>query len=201
MEIELGATVVSQDGEDLGTIDLLIVDPRSNVLSHVVLAATTPARQRRALPIWAIDRCEAKDVYLKVEADAIARFPQFRFRRRAGESTHPQPPEALPHEPGEFPSLFPEDGSLPPIAVALAKGTAITCRQEEAAGRLVGLEADDYTAEVTTLFVQLHGPGAKRVAVPTVWARALGRHRIILACSASDLQGLPSTQSEPVEGS
>lgn len=196
MEIQLGATVVSQDGEDVGTVDLLVVDPRTNVLSHVVLAAATHALQHRALPIWTIDRCEARDIFLKVEADKLAQFPQFRFRRRAGESAQAQ--VALPHEPGEFPTLFPEDGSLPAVAVALAEGTAIACR-EDLVGRLVGLEADDYTAEVVTLFVELHAPTAKRVAVPMVWARAFSRHRVVLECRASDLQTLPPTQSEPTE--
>ena len=37
MRVDLDAKVRAQDGEDIGSIDRVIVDPRSNEVTHVVV--------------------------------------------------------------------------------------------------------------------------------------------------------------------
>lgn len=197
MEIALGAPVVAGDGEELGTVLAFLVDPRTNVLSHFILAGKDTSTRSKAVPIWAIARAEAGEVLLEADSAEVARLPDFVAGERRPEAAAQAAPAIL-HEPGDFPTLFPEDGSLPPVSVVLAGDVVVACH-EEAAGELSGVEADDYTAEVVTLFVQLDAPEAKQVAVPMAWARALARQRITLACRPDDLRSLPASPLAPSE--
>ena len=191
MDIALGATVVTADGDEVGKVDLVLVDLRTNVVSHVVLAGAGPAAERKAVPIWAIERGEAASLYLEAETAALDRLPSYQPGRDLGQTSAQAP--GLAHEPGEYPSLFPEDGSLPAESVALGEGTAVTCH-EHRVGKLVGLVSDDYTAETTTLVVQLAEPAGRMVDVPIGWARSLTHQRVRLECNPGDLRSLPESE-------
>jgi hypothetical protein len=190
MQFGLGVSVTSADEDELGQVRWLVVDPTKNALSHVVVADGPGSAEGTAVPIWAVARAEDSLVSLEAEGNSVDRFPRFRLRHSPRNSA-----PALPHEPGEFPFLFPEDGSLPADAVALAADTAVGCESHNL-GTLAAVFADDYTAEVTTLVVRLEGDG-KLVDIPMSWVRRLARGAISLDCRPEDVATLPPTSWQP----
>ncbi|MCL4465992.1 MAG: hypothetical protein M1401_19060 [Chloroflexi bacterium] len=190
MQFGLGITVTSLDEDEVGEIRWLVVDPAKNALSHVVVADGQGSREGTAVPVWAVSRAEDSLVSLETDAASVVRFPRFGLRRSPG---HEAP--AVPHEPGDFPFLFPEDGSLPAAAVALAADTEVRCRSQTL-GTLAAVFADDYTAEVTTLVVRLKEED-KLVDIPMSWVRDLTRSAIRLDCHPEDVATLPATAWQP----
>jgi hypothetical protein len=198
MDIAFGAAVVSQDGEETGKVALVLINPLTSLVSHVVMASESADHDKRAVPMWAIDRGEANELFLEVDTAELAQFPTFGTKKRGKPSTQQGEP-LLGHEPGEFPALFPEDGSLPEEAVSLSAGATVVCREGTEAGTVMGLHADDYTAEATILYVLLAGKPAKTVAVPSAWARSIASHRVKLECAQGDLRDLPHSPLDAPE--
>lgn len=193
MQIAFAASVLSPHGEEAGTVKLVLIDPTTGLLSHLV-ASPAAGGEQRAIPIWAVERADGYEVFLKVDAPEMERLPAFASGKRPSSgSADGKTAMDLAHEPGDFPALFPEDGSLPRNAVAVGEQVRLLCNDDAVAGRLVGVEADDYTAEATILYVRLQGEASKTVSVPAAWARSLTGKRIKLECTQADLQSLPDS--------
>ena len=193
MQIGLGIVVIAADGDEVGRVRRLIVDPASNTLSHIVVAGPSLAGSAVAVPVWAVARAEDGEVSLEVDGERVSRFPRYADHPRAGDSATAA--ASLGHEPGEFPSLFPEDGSLPAGAVDLGGDTEVRCGQQTV-GTLSAVFADDYTAEVAMLVVRLRGE-ERSVDVPMTWARRVRRRELSLECSPGDVESLPDTVWQP----
>lgn len=201
MQIVFQATVVSAPGEVAGKVATVLIDPTTGLLSHLV-ASLPSGEDPRAVPVWAVERADGYEVFLKADAPEIEQLPVFRPGRRATNADEART-EPLAHEPGDFPALYPENGSLPNGAVAVGEHTRLLCDSEVVSGQLVGVEVDDYTAEATILYVRLQGDGEKTVAVPMAWAGSVSGRQIKLQCARTDLEGLPdspiSAPESPIE--
>ena len=197
MDLTFGMPVTSMDGEGVGTLKLVIVDLRTNIVSHLVVASDDRAVDNRAIPVWAVERAAEDEIFLEIQADELGQFPRYRAGRKTAVAAT-EPATAVHHEPGEFPELFPEDGTLPATPVALPNGMRVNCH-EAPAGNLVGLITDDYTGELITLIVALQGEHGKHVAVPMAWSRSLSQGRIRLECSHQDLFSLPEVTPQAEE--
>lgn len=194
LEIRLGSPVITSDGEEIGTTTRVLLQPDTNLVSHIVVTVPGAEEKRYALPLWVVERDGEDALMLETTADDTLKFPLYLPKRRPRHNVEAQ--EApVPHEPGEYPALFPEDGSLPARSVALGDQVGVACSRGPA-GRLAGLLTDDYTAELVTLLVRLDAPHDMVVAVPMAWARAVSQHEIALECDPGDLHALPPYESE-----
>jgi uncharacterized protein YrrD len=75
--LEEGAKVISQDDQQVGSIEQVIVEPEDNRATHIVIHGGLLA-ERKLLPVLWISNIEEKEVYLSVSAALVERLPEHR---------------------------------------------------------------------------------------------------------------------------
>ncbi len=82
-----GVDVVSADGNDLGTVDRLVIDPSAREVSHIVVSKGRFFAEERVVPVEWIWRADGNQVRLSEDAD-LESLPAF-------ESEHYLPVDAV----------------------------------------------------------------------------------------------------------
>lgn len=75
--LEEGASVISADGEQVGHIEQLIVEPQDNRVTHFVVSAGFFSKERRLIPVVWIDTLGEQSVHLSVNAGTLERLPAY----------------------------------------------------------------------------------------------------------------------------
>lgn len=92
--VTLGATVRTADGQDIGKVDRLIVDPYTlSIRALVVRRGLLPARAVE-IPLVAIPHSSGKELQLRYSADQVRRLPEFVDAYYAAPPTGFVPPAA-----------------------------------------------------------------------------------------------------------
>jgi uncharacterized protein YrrD len=75
--LEEGAKVISTDGETVGSLEELFVDPQSGRATHMLVAKGLVTKERKAVPTWWISLVLGDEVHLSISADFVERLPDF----------------------------------------------------------------------------------------------------------------------------
>ncbi len=75
--LEKGAKVISSDGDSVGSLEELFVDPQSGRATHMLVARGLVTKERKAIPTWWISLVLGDEVHLSISADFVARLPDF----------------------------------------------------------------------------------------------------------------------------
>ena len=95
MQIALGDPVLSQDGQNLGKIKHLLLDPDTEQVKKIVVEKGFFLPDDIEVPLEAFQTVEAKAVHLTLSAEQARSLPRFDEDLYA-----PLPPERIPHFPG-----------------------------------------------------------------------------------------------------
>lgn len=81
MQINLGTTVMTADGQDIGKIDRLVVDPRTDRMQEFVVRKGFFVPHDIIVPIGEVDEAASNaddgKVHLRMTADAVQKLPAF----------------------------------------------------------------------------------------------------------------------------
>jgi uncharacterized protein YrrD len=78
MEVELGKPVVTSDGEKVGTVDRLVIDPDSRTIREFLVQQGTLLTSDRIVEGSFVDRIDADGtVYLTLTEDQVESLPEF----------------------------------------------------------------------------------------------------------------------------
>lgn len=66
MQIKKGVKVISYDGEKIGTLDHVIADPRSDSITHLVIASGLLIKKRKLVPVYWLGDVAEDQLYLSV---------------------------------------------------------------------------------------------------------------------------------------
>src|SRR6185312_6797914 len=102
MQVELGARVHSQDGQDIGHIKHLILDPINGYVRSIVVERGLLLKEDTEIPLDAVQAVESNEVHVAYTAAQIKDLPHFDASRYTE-----APPEGLARL---FP--FPSNGLL-----------------------------------------------------------------------------------------
>ena len=72
-----GAKVTAEDGEQVGTIETLITDPKDDRVTHVVISSGLLLKERKIVPAYWIDTVSDEEVRLSVESRLLERLPEY----------------------------------------------------------------------------------------------------------------------------
>lgn len=137
MQLGLGAHVLSGDGDDLGTITRLVVEPRTMGIREFVIREGVLFRVERVVAADLVERVtDAKTVYLKLTLDAALNLPAF-----APEGSLPIF-TASPYA-GERDVIRIVKGSVPRDAVVLSHRTDVYDNHQHRIGNLDEVIYDD----------------------------------------------------------
>lgn len=78
--LEEGAKVVSRDGQHIGNIEQVVVDPQDNRVTHFVIAAGTFFKERKLIPVLWITGIDEDEVRLASSAKTLDRLPAYHLQ-------------------------------------------------------------------------------------------------------------------------
>src|SRR4051794_38476906 len=110
MRLDLDAKVRARDGDDIGSVDRAIVDPRTNEVTHIVVRTGTIFGRDIMVPRADIERggVDGDTIQLDLTKDELDQFPDFVLEQYSA----PPPAWVAPAGYG-----FPSTGYAWPIAV------------------------------------------------------------------------------------
>ena len=74
--LDEGAGVVSLDGQDVGNVERVIVEPKENRATHIVVGSGLLSKEYRLVPTFWIKTVTDDKVFLKIKADFYEKLPE-----------------------------------------------------------------------------------------------------------------------------
>ncbi|HEX9616127.1 MAG TPA: PRC-barrel domain-containing protein [Anaerolineales bacterium] len=73
-----GADVVSADGEKVGDVSRVIVDPDTDRITHFLISEGLFFKEKKLIPVHWVSEVVENEVRLSVDAALLERVPEFR---------------------------------------------------------------------------------------------------------------------------
>ncbi len=210
MQFKENADVVTWDGEKVGRVDRVVVDPRTSEVTDLVVKKGVLFTHDKVLPIDCIDKATEDRVVLKKDSGNLEDFPDF-------EETHYVPmDQADPAEqaglirpmawyypfPGEGwwgtypgygrpPFVVSTEKNIPEGTIPIKEGSRVLGRDGEHVGDVERIYTEP-TENRVTHFVIVRGLISKeRKLIPTAWVDEVAEDRIRLSVNKVLIDRLP----------
>ncbi len=211
MEMDIGARVITVEGNKAGVVEKVVIDRNTNELVSIVVRLPFTAGRELAVPVEEIDRATWDKVYLKLTLAELENMPDF------VESDYVPPPRHWGQS-----SVFPREhvlvprpqhvdlgqptvgenphGAEAPVtstryptseAITITEGTEVFC-QDGRVGTVDEIITDRHTNRVASFVVRKGTWLPKDVVVPSSLVSSYDKHRVILACRKDELNDLSS---------
>ena len=77
--LEEGAKVVSKDGEEIGEVAQILVEPSDNRATHIVVAQGLLSKEHKLIPtLWITDATE-EEIHLLIDSDLLEGLPEYQL--------------------------------------------------------------------------------------------------------------------------
>jgi len=176
MRLDLDAKVRAHDGEDLGSVDRAVVDPRTNEVTHIVVRTGAIFGRDIMVPREDLERAtqDGDTLQLDLTKDELKQFPDFVMDQYGAPppawvapagygfpSTGYAWPIAVDPTMGPIPMMLPEDDldveTEEPDQVTLMKGTLVMDRHGDDIGVVDDLRFDADTGRLQGFVLRVGG--------------------------------------------
>lgn len=212
MDLPYRGKIFSSDGEEIGILRELVIDPRSRIITHLVVQEGLLFASDRLLSTEYVDRVEKNNIFLNAGANEIreAEIPEYRRdeyisiedRDVAGRLTAPGRvwvrPEgastaAYPYQsvipPGIGPIVPENEPSIPLDEITLERGSVVRSSDDKEIGTVLECRADDQDKLTHILIKEGAFFGVPKL-IPIDWIRKIADNEIILSVSAETVRNL-----------
>jgi uncharacterized protein YrrD len=195
VRLDVGATVYDQNHQQLGTISRIVVDPRTNAITHLVIQKGSFLPRDIVVPADRVIAHREDDVQLTLTDDEVDALPNFI------ESEYVAPPEGwvppTPYPPaaalwpvgaGYYPVLPVEHRkNVPDSSIEIFEGMDVECSDGKI-GTVEKIHFDEQTGEITSITVSsgLLFPSETVIPFPTD-VKVVDEQRIVLPCRQDEL--------------
>ena len=209
LTIKEGADVVTADGERVGAVDRIVIDPLTKDVSHIVVRHGVLFREDKVIPIDMISTTDEEQIVLDhgVSEDDISPFEERHYMSALGEFAQPDVGSVAPllyFGPYGLPSpLTPSatekkvrNREIPDRAVALEAGAKVVTSDGETAGRLEqvlmtdGGVATHLVVDVGSLLMSQHK------GVPIGWIESIDDDVVRLGVPPTMLEAIPDYDTD-----
>jgi uncharacterized protein YrrD len=207
MEINLqfkqNAGVFTATGEAVGHIDRVVVDPHTNVVTHIVVRKGFFFKEDKVVPIDLVAEATEDQIKLRENAGDLHALPPFEEKHyltsdaKASETlVTPAPlgysPLAAPlEEPPPGPRLIAQtEQNIPAGTIALKEGAKIITAEGKEVGHLERVFTDSTAHRATHLVIAQGLLAPKRRLIPITWANIVDEDEVHLAVKESTLDWL-----------
>lgn len=207
MEINLqfkqNAGVFTAAGEAVGHIDRVVVDPHTNVITHIVVQKGFLFKEDKVVPIDLVAEATEDRIGLCEDAGNLHALPPFEEKHYlTSDSGAREPlvtaaplgysPMALPGaEPPPGPRLITQtDQNIPAGSIALKEGAKVITAEGKEVGHLERVFSDSTAHRATHLVIAQGLLAPKRRLIPITWANIVGEDEVHLAVKESTLAWL-----------
>ena len=203
MRFKQNASVSTADGQEVGHIDRVVIDPKTKEVTHVVVRAGFLFTDDRVVPIELVAEATEDRLDLREYADDLHNLPKFEETHyvRAPEDENGR---SAPVSGGFAGSLYssvpvttyaePESGprfvrqvakNIPEGTVALRQGAKVLTEDGKLAGHVEEVLTDPETEQATHILVSKGLLAKERRLVPGSWVRKIEENEIHLAVPAN----------------
>ncbi len=209
MRLKEGLTIYDADGDKVGDIARVVLDPVTMNVTHVVVEKGFVFKEDRVVPAGALKDADDGAVYLDPGCDA-GDFPPFEERTYLGFD-----PATRAYDPATAPTtliFFPPVGSwgipsyvespapagtpdavrnVPDGSVALEAGADVYGADGESLGRIAEVVTGSATGHVTHLVIEEGLLFKDRKLVPSAWVASVADDGVRLAVSSDVIESVP----------
>ena len=206
MQFQKNARVVVADGQQVGSIDRVVLNPETKVVTHIVVHKDTLLkREEKVIPIGLVEETSADQIVLREEAGDLASLPPFEERhlvdteagvKRPHPSINSQPSVAgypgisvsIGPEPDKFNTLI--EQNIPSGTVALKAGAKVITVDGKHIGQVERVLAEPPYDHATHLLVSSGMFTKEAKLIPISWVQMIFENEVHLRIKGNSLKGL-----------
>jgi len=212
-QYEEGAEVVTADGQEVGQVDRVVLNPSTKGVTHLVVRKGLLFKTDKVIPIEWVREANAEKVVLDVHTKDLDDLPEFEFTQYVDVATQDladfgysanfprpvywYPPYTLsggfggypyPMQPVETVKNIPED------TVALKEGAEVVTTDGRKAGSIERIIVDSKTNQATHFLVSSGLIQKERKVIPASWVEDVEEDKVHLRISSEMMERLPDYQ-------
>ena len=199
--IRWGAKAISSDGKDLGKVIRVVIHPKSNEVTHVVIEKGIFNRVAKLVPITTVFFAAPDEVRLKIESKDVETLQDYEETFFVtGEEIENLESGVTPvywlRPVGDYAELYP----LPPLNTSinvpkdtksLEPGCDIVTAEEKIVGRVRSFVLND-EGKITHLIGECGGFGSKsKKLIPIDWVEEIDECKVRVSASSVMVEKLP----------
>lgn len=214
MQFKDGASVYTEDGERVGQIDRVVIDPGSKEVTHLVVEKGFLFTEDKVVPISLIGPTREEKITLRKNVSDLEKLPDFiesnyipttrmdkpleKMRRGSQVSTiYAYPPLGTNWSTGIYemrnrPHFVEEkERNIPEDEVALKEGAMVITRDKEYIGDIEGIFTDQYEDRVTHLLISKGLITKEKKLVPVIWVAKVLEDKVFLIVDSQQVENIP----------
>jgi len=207
MELRKGATVVSVDGEEIGSIERVVMDPATREVSHLVVQKGFLISRDRLVPVDTVQQSTEEQVILKKTHEEVEDMPEFeethyvplKIESREGKEKkivtplYWYPPIGTPIDYYGYPirPFYKEtERHIPEGSIPLKEGARVESADGTRVGNVESVFTDPSTGKATHFLIAKGIFLKDQKLVPTQWILKVEEDTVKLAVDAPFIETL-----------
>lgn len=213
------ADVLSADGEKVGEMKRMVLDPEEQRVTHIVVQQGFLFTKDKILPANLVQTATEEEVVLHQDADELEYLPDFReanfvplHEREEAEQRYVRPvywypPAGAPWgvtagatlgvgAPTVPPYVVEEEERVPEGTVALEEGATVVSSDGEDVGNVEAILTDPEKERATHLVIARGFLFQEEKLIPTSWIDTVTENEVHLVVGSETLKNLPEYEDE-----
>lgn len=216
MQITVNAEVVTLDGQKVGKIDRVVLDPNSNELTHLVVQKGFLFTKDKVVPLDCVESASGEQVVLKEGQLDLDDYPDFEETHYVRVEDAEVSEEGETDSPSRLAWYYPLPGSawwrarnlaypgipkppyvrktevnIPEGTVALEEGAKVISSEGEHVGNIERVFADEEEQRVTHLLISKGLISKSRKLIPSMWVKSVTEDEVRLSVGEHFVEKLP----------
>jgi len=214
IQLQRGATILAEDGKKIGTLERVVVNPATNVITDVVVrAGGLFSQEEKVVPVELIVETAGDKILMHEAAGDLTDFPPFEEDRIVDEKGNkvasssegslppivigfPVPASPVMQVPGGK-IVTRKEKNIPDGTVAMKEGAAVISADDKQVGKVESVLAEPLMDQITHFVISSGLLAMESKLIPIRWVMRVGEDAIHLRMEKSDVENLVE---EPVAG-
>lgn len=209
MQLKQGAEVYTASGKKVGSVDRVVMDPRTKEITHVVVRKGFLFTEDKVVPIDLIGATIQDQVVLREDAGDLEALPHFEETHYlpAGEEEIPPtyragylpplywyPPMGVPSAAAGYPGYGTQpyttqiEQNIPEGTVALQEGAKVVSADDKEVGTVERILTDPRSDQATHFLISQGLFLKEKKLIPTAWVDIVGENEVHLAVGSRLLE-------------
>jgi sporulation protein YlmC with PRC-barrel domain len=225
MEFREGVGVYTSDGEQIGDLERVVLDPRSGKVTHLVVRKGLIFAEDKVVPVDLVRKADEQRVELSKVQDELGELPNFEEvhyvepdQRERERASYPQnqarpffwyPPYGtapigypgypahhyIPYGPS-WDKVPQVERNIPEDSIPLEEGAPVYTADREHIGDIARLLIDNETQRVTHLVISRGLLLKSEKLIPEAWIRDVEEEKVVLGVGSNFVEGLPDYEEQ-----
>lgn len=203
MRIDIGTTVRTLEGDEIGKVERIILDPTTRDVTALVVHKGLILNRDVVVPISLVQYADNREVQLRLGRDYLQDLPDFvdkhyvRPREEEATLSYPAgsilfplvPPQGVPGMPGRYESVE-EERQAAPLEVDIAEGMEVRT-VDGSIGVVDEVRTDPLSDRVTSIVVRKGAMLPRDTEIPVEFISAIRPDHIQLSLTNQQVMELP----------